>query len=349
MDLALYHPRYGYYSAATPRYGRDSDYLTAPTASSWYPRVMGRLAGRLAERLGPLAVADVAAGDGSLLAGVLETAPFGAARRAVAVERSSALRRLERERFGGGRTAVAVHLRLGAAAPPRGPALVHASELYDALPVHRVVQRAGGLRELWVAVDGDELEWRERPAPDVLKGYLRSHGVELEAGQLAELNLEAGPLHRELLRWAGVEGVVVVLDYGYPARRLYDPRGRKRGSLATFRGHRMGRDPLEAPGEQDLTAHVNWDDLRRAAADEGWEEVGLWPLAELLVRGGLGELVAEAGLGLEAELDAATVTARQELKRLLDPQGMGTDLKVLVQAAPAAAAAAREALALPAR
>ncbi len=348
MELALYHPRDGYYSTAVPRYGRDADYITAPTASPWYPAVMGRLVGRLAAASGPMVVADVAAGDGSLLAGLLAAAPGGSVRRGVAVERSAGLRRLQRARLRGAAAPVSVRRRVGAAPRPGGPALVHASELYDALPVHRVVRRAAGLRELWVGVAGGELEWREYPAPRSLAGYLGGHGVELAVGQVAELNLEAEPLHRELLRWAGAEGVAVVLDYGYPARRLYNPRGRGQGSLATYRKHHMGRNALERPGEQDLTAHVNWDDLRRAAEEEGWEEIGLWPLAELLVRGGLGELVEEAGLGVEADLDATTVTARQELKRLLDPEGMGTDLKVLVQAAPgAAAAAAREALALP--
>ncbi len=85
------------------------------------------------------------------------------------------------------------------------------------------------------------------------------------------------------------------------------------------------------PGEQDLTAHVNFDDLRLAASACGWEEIGLLPLAEFLVRAGIGRRLAEAGFGLDADLDAETLTARQEVRRLLDPEGMGSDLKMLIQ------------------
>ena len=123
-----------------------------------------------------------------------------------------------------------------------------------------------------------------------------------------------------------------MLDYGYEARRLYDPRGRRGGSLTTFSRHRLGRDPLISPGTVDLTAHVNWDDLRSAAERTDWLELGLWPLAEFLVRAGIARELEDRGLGMEADLDAATVTARQEVKRLLDPEGMGSDLKMLVQA-----------------
>ena len=102
--------------------------------------------------------------------------------------------------------------------------------------------------------------------------------------------------------------------------------------MTTFHRHELGRDPLISPGEVDLTAHVNWNDLRGAAARAGWEEIGLWPLAEFLVRAGISDELEERGLGMEADLDAATITARQEVKRLLDPEGMGSDLKMLVQA-----------------
>jgi SAM-dependent MidA family methyltransferase len=142
---------------------------------------------------------------------------------------------------------------------------------------------------------------------------------------------------------------MLTLDYGYETARLYNPRGRRGGSLATFRRHRVARDPLQSPGEIDITAHVNWDDLRAAGRDAGWLEVGLWPLAEFLVRSGLAVELEERGLGMEAENDAATFAARQEIKRLLDPDGMGSDLKVLVQAKGVMVDVASRLLAMPTR
>jgi len=208
--------------------------------------------------------------------------------------------------------------------------LIHASELFDAMPVHRVEGSADGLVELTVVATGGGLKWGRRPAGPGLERYFANHGVTLEEGQLAEVNPVAESYHRAMLGSA-VDGIVMVLDYGYHAVRLFDPRGRRHGSLVSYRRHRVGRDLLESPGEQDLTAHVNWDDLRLAAKSCGWDEIALMPLAEFLVRAGIGGRVDEAGFGMEADLDAETVTARQEIKQLLDPDGMGSDLKMLIQ------------------
>jgi SAM-dependent MidA family methyltransferase len=194
------------------------------------------------------------------------------------------------------------------------------------------VAREGSLNEFWVGVESGKLCWQERRAGPELAEYFHSHNLSLEPGQVAEVNLDVFGLHRDLLHLAGVAGVALVLDYGHPAARLYDPRGRRNGSLACYRDHRLGRDPLAEPGEQDITAHVNWDDLRCVASSAQWVETGLWQLAEFLVRAGIGEVMEDAGLGAGSDLTAEVVNERQEIKRLLDPDGMGSDLKMLVQA-----------------
>ena len=335
MELALYHPAQGYYASDTVRYGRAGDFLTAPTASGWYARVVARLLRKIAAERGRLRLADAASGDGSFLEKLLESFGVDAGEviaEVISVERSPAMRSLQSERLA--QAPVAVRMIRGVEQLGRfpGPTVVHASEFYDAQPVTRVVGRRGGLREQWVIAPEGRLEWQEKPARREVMAYFERHGVVLEEGQIAEANLRAATVHRRLLAEVGEKGLALVLDYGYETRRLYDARGRRGGSLATFHRHRVGRDPLENPGEVDLTAHVNWDDLRNAAEAEGWVEVGLWPLAEFLVRAGIEQELADRGLGMEAELDADTVTARQEVKRLLDPEGMGSDLKVLVQA-----------------
>ena len=206
MELALYHPERGYYAAGPPPFGRGGDFLTAPTASPWYAAVVGRWLRSLAERLGPLTLADAGSGDGSFLAGVLDSGVEATVARAVSVEGSPALRALQSARFAGAATPVEVAADPGEAATPAGPVAVHACELFDAVPVHRVVGRGGGLRELWVACGPGGLEWDERPAPALLVDYFARHGVELEEGQLAEANLAAGPMLERLLRWAGARG-----------------------------------------------------------------------------------------------------------------------------------------------
>lgn len=332
MELALYHSEHGYYASGRMPWGRAGDYLTAPTASGWYGATVAGLLREISIRIGDRCrLVDVAAGDGSFLASVL-TALGGDAVEVLAgvtaVERSATLRNRVEDRLNGGPVEGRVFDRL----PDHGddPVVVHASELYDAMPVHLVEQTAGGLFELTVMGTDTGLEWGRRKAGADLEAYFLHHGVELEEGQHAEINPTAGPAHRELLESCR-DGVALILDYGYEAGRLYDPRGRRHGSLVSYRAHEVGRELLDSPGERDLTAHVNWDDLRQAGTSCGWAEIGLMPLAEFLVRAGIAERVDEAGFGIEADLDAATVTARQEIKRLLDPEGMGSDLKMLIQ------------------
>lgn len=332
MELAMYHPEHGYYTSATTPWGRERDYLTAPTASGWYGATWaGFLAGLFGLADHRLRLVDFAGGDGSFVASVFDGLSGNAARvlsAAALVDRSAAMRERARCRLRG----AAVDVEIGAAVRWRSdePVVIHASELYDAMPVHRVEQTPQGLMKMTVALRDERLVWGRRQAGPGLMGYFEAHGVRLTDGQIAEVNPAAETHHRKVLGEAG-EGVVAVLDYGYEASRLYDPRGRRHGSLVSYRRHRIGRDLLDAPGERDLTAHVNWDDLRFAAAACGWAEIGLMPLAEFLVRAGIGHRIEEAGFGIEADLDADTVTARQEIKRLLEPEGMGSDLKVLIQ------------------
>ncbi len=228
MELALYHPVNGYYSGEKVRYGRSGDFLTAPTASPWYSRVVARMLAAVAAERGPLRLVDLAAGDGSFLAGVLDA--LGSRRDEVlsglvAVERSSAMRERVVNRFAPNQ--VECVDGVSSLGKGTGSTVIHASELYDAMPVVRVVGDADGLQEMWVASARGELGWEQRPARNEVCEYFQSHGVELEPGQVAEANLAAVGLHREFLDVAGEDGLTLILDYGYEARRLYNSRAEK--------------------------------------------------------------------------------------------------------------------------
>lgn len=332
MELALYDPDYGYYSGSEPRYGRRGDFLTAPSASLWYSRVLAAFIAQMASQVGPIHFVDLAAGDGSLLAGLSEALGDRAGEvlaRRVAVERSPAMRDRLMRRLQG---TTEVFTGLEQAETPSGPVVVHASELYDALPVERVIAEDRGLNEYWVTLADGSLGWVQRPARRSVGEYFSGHSVNLEPGQIAEVCLSAREVHSRHVRWAGDDALILTLDYGYEAKRLYDARGRRQGSLACYHRHELSRNPLENPGEQDITAHVNWDDLRGAVRNTAWEEIGLWPLAEFLVRAGLEGVVEAHGLGMDAPMNARTIEERQEIKRLVDPDGMGSDLKMLIQA-----------------
>ncbi len=338
MAEALYHPRYGYYTRPRAGHGpagRSGDFLTAPTASPLFSRTLAGMLRRLAERRGePLTYVELGAGEGLLMRGVLEALgdDRAALRRVVAVEAGA----WARERLAAVDRDMEVHAELHEAERPWGPVVVFASELYDAFPAHRVrvVRRDGEilLQELFVeAAAGDRLDWAlGPPSTDAIEGYLVEHGVRLAEGQTVELRPGVRAFHRDVLAWCGEEGVALILDYGHPGRKLYDPRARGRGTLVGYREHRLVEDVLEDAGEVDITAHVNFDDLETAGADLGWESSGLTPLGLFLAaHGAVGLLPAAAAAGepMTAE-DWAELSAA---KRLLLPSGMGSDLKVLAQ------------------
>jgi SAM-dependent MidA family methyltransferase len=349
MELALYHPRYGYYAGENPRYGPAGDFLTAPTASGWYARVVARLLTAIAAQTRSLCFVDVASGDGAMIHGVLDglgTVASEVLDGIISIERSEALESTQKRTLAAAPVEVQWARTAKEISSPSVPCVVHSSELYDALPVARVVGSRDGIEELVVGVSAGALEWSRRPPRTEVVAYFERYRVEIEDGQIAEANLGAEALHAVILEAVGDRGLCLTLDYGYEAHRLYDPRGRRGGSLVTYHNHRFGRDPLVTPGRIDVTAHVNWDDLRSAAEKCGWREIGLWPLAEFLVRAGLADELDARGLGIEAALDASTFAERQEVKRLLDPEGMGSDLKLLVQATGDMIEVAREALSL---
>ena len=338
MELALYHPEAGYYTrprAGAGPVGPGGDFLTAPTTSAVFARTLVRLLRALAAEAGePLTYVELGAGEGLLMQHLLAAIGSDAKevlRRAVAVEMSGWARRRMRASCASVEAAGSIR----DVSRPRGPVVLFASELYDAFPVHRVTMRRHGtalaLAEFYVEADSDgRLRWEHgEPSGPEIERYLAEHGVILEEGQVAEVRPRVRALHAEHLAWCGHDAVALVLDYGYPARQLYNPRGRRGGSLVGYRSHTLVDDVLADAGEVDLTAHVNFDDLENAAADAGWERGVLRPLGAFMAIHGAVALLPGAGRGAPlateewAELAAA--------KRLLTPTGMGSDLKVLAQ------------------
>jgi SAM-dependent MidA family methyltransferase len=194
---------------------------------------------------------------------------------------------------------------------------IFSNELYDALPVARVCGTTDGLRELRVGIDSQGFTWVRCPAPGEYQEYLARFGVTLEPGQSAEISPDAAPLHRRLAR-ALARGFLVTFDYGHRAPVLYHSLARRNGTIAVHSAGRRRLDPLWRPGEVDLTAHVNWDDLIRAGEEEGLTTRPILRQGRYLVEAGLFEFVTN---------DAAKWRAY----RIVDPEGMGEELSVLVQ------------------
>ncbi len=333
MDLALYDPELGYYARAARRSGRAGDFFTSVDVGPLFGELVARQVVEMAalvEAQAPFGSAidlvEAGAGSARLSADILrairtrDPAVYERLRLHL-VEVSDEARRAQGATLGEvGEKLVASSAHL----PERFSGILLANELLDALPVHQVVMRAGGLQEVYVRVRDDRLDVTEGPlSTPRLKEHLASEGIVLEPGWRAEVNLRAVEWTRAAVR-ALTRGFLILVDYGHPARELYSVTHAS-GTLTTFSRHTMAGPEssvhppwLDRPGEQDITAHVDFTSVQHAAESEGARVLGFLDQTYFLL-----------GLGA-ADLDHPDTKRRLALKTLLMPGGLGSTLKVLI-------------------
>ena len=308
MEEALYGDG-GYYRRDELPIGEDGDFVTAPSHSPLFGAATARLLARLDAALGrPAAYLEVGYGNGEHLAALSETLGSAPARRLLAVDRVA--RPLPR-----GFEAVGALDRI---APGSVDGLVFSFELFDALPVHRLIAGDDDLDELWVDVDAaGDFTFRQRELSDpALAGLVPAP---LAPGQVADLAPGWRPLYRRLAERLG-RGLVVTCDYGFSGPRLVDPRVRRHGTLACYRRQWVHRDPFAGVGEQDLTAHVDFPALIAEGEAAGLETLAFTRLAPWL-----------AELGLLADLETRPASERVRAIQIMALDGMGEEIRVLVQ------------------
>ena len=328
MVRALYEPGHGYYRREEPGPGRAGDFITAPEAHPIFGAAVGRLATQAweaLERPNPFTITEPGAGTGALAAGLLaglrdDAGPMLDAVRYRPLEVEPARLTTLRARL----AADDLEAHLTPDQLPDEPVesgAVIANEVLDALPVHRVVGRAGGLRELLVGLNGDGrfVQVEAEPTTPRLAERLEAEAVALDDGQVTEVCLGidawlAGATNHI------ARGIIVLIDYAAEPAAVHGP-WRPTGTLRTFARHAVGADPFRHVGRQDITATVDLAAVRAAAA-----RAGLAPLGETTA----GELLAAAGddlpsryLGRPGATLQDALTLRSALARLLDPRGLG--------------------------
>ena len=333
MREALYHPLHGYYTK--PEAGRFADYYTSVDVHPIFGRLLARQFCEMWEQLqrpAQFTMVEAGAGVGRLAGHILEFAraalpEFYAALRYLAVERSPArtdqltarLASFMRE----GKCAASIEI------PEKIPVgCVFSNELLDAMAVHRVIQRAEGLEELFVAHDGSGFRETSQPLSTcAISEYFATQQITLEHGQQAEAGLEACDWIMEIgRRLEG--GFVLTIDYGHEAGDLYDAHHMS-GTMLAYAGHEAKENYYAAPGEQDLTAHVNFTALQKWGERAGLHSLGLVSQTSFLLAMGKGNDFADL---YDKGMDAADqLRARLHLKTLIYPEGMGERFQVLVQ------------------
>jgi SAM-dependent MidA family methyltransferase len=341
MDLALHDPVVGYYARAAQRSGRAGDFFTSVDVGEIFGELLEIQVAEMAAILSgdprrgasDFDLVEAGAGNGRLSADILRAArrhhpALYTRTRLHLVETSAAARAAQ----GPALAEVADRLMSSSAGLPASfEGVLLANELLDALPVHQVVMRGEGLREVYVDRRGGTsrvnrgLVTREgAPSTPELTEYLARLHISLEPGWRAEVNLRAsewvGHASRRLRR-----GFLILIDYGHEARELYS-EAHAAGTLTTFSRHAAaGAGPAGAcpawllqPGEQDITAHVDFTTVRAAAEAEGLATLGFLDQTYFLMG------LYERGPQLES------LKRRLALKTLLMPGGLGSTMKVLI-------------------
>jgi SAM-dependent MidA family methyltransferase len=311
MEEALYGEG-GYYRRESLAIGEEGDFVTGSSLSSLFGRATARLLRRLDPLLGrPAELLEAGYGTGAHLAHALSFLD-GAPRSVRAWDRVA-------RSVPSGATRIS---DLGEIGDGSIEGLIFSYELFDALPVHRLIGREdGSVGELWVdRGDDGGFAWREGDLSDPELRDLLGPATRLQPGQVADLAPGWAPLYGELARKLG-HGLLVTCDYGYERERLLDPRVRIHGTLACYSRQRVHRNPFVLVGEQDLTAHVDFTALRQAGEAAGLTTYAFTRQALWL-----------AACGLFDDLQEAPAETRLAAMALLDGEGMGTDIRVLVQA-----------------
>ncbi|MBV9956901.1 MAG: SAM-dependent methyltransferase [Acidobacteria bacterium] len=338
MKAALYDEREGYYCRRDAQpWGRAGDYRTSPERSPLFAATFAGYFAQLYTELGSpgaWTILEAGAGAGDFAEGVLEILSdrypqvFKATRYLIDEVSDAAVERL-RLRL----STYADHVgfvRSDEIVEPFDAGLIFSNELLDALPVHRVVFRAGKLHELCVGLnEADEFIWAEREPESVqLASYLEESGVRLCEGQMAEVNLAATEWLCRAAAMLG-RGYLISVDYGAEAALLYDPESRRAGTLRAFAQHRFKDNLLDEPGTHDLTTTVNWTALQRAGAGCGLETLSLEPQDRFLLRAGLLEQLEHLTASTPSE--AAALALRTGARELILPGGMSQSFQVLIQ------------------
>jgi SAM-dependent MidA family methyltransferase len=325
MELCLYDPELGYYSRNAAQFGKAGDFYTSSDVHAVFGRLLARQFDEMWRVLGSpeqITLKELGPGRGLFAQDLLDWSEkkfpeFFRALRYVLVESSPALRtRIE--------STLSRHLKSGKArlssAEVSLPGIVFANEFFDALPVD-VLSSEGSLRI--DASNGHFVETWAPPSPEELE-FLDRYSIHPEPGERVEVSLRS---QTQMSAAASLErGFAVIIDYGYT--RDEQLAGRHRGTLKAIRQHSVSANPYEAPGEQDITADVNFTALAAVAEKHGMRTQKLVTQSQFLL--GIGEANEFADAFEDCRLPQERAKVALQLKHLVTPAGMGESFNVLV-------------------
>ncbi|WP_342228163.1 class I SAM-dependent methyltransferase [Rickettsiella endosymbiont of Rhagonycha lignosa] len=327
MELALYEPNLGYYTAALDKFGKMGDFTTAPEISPLFARCIGRQCQQILASLGQADILEIGAGTGQLAIDLLlfleqeESLPC----TYKILEISRTLRKRQQERLQQHIPhlfSLVEWLDEWPALPIKG--VILANEVVDALPVHQFFWTEESIQEVRVAYKSDRFVYHLAPVDNLLISQL----TQLQANYFPEIKNYQSEMCRRLPDWVEKlsctleQGLVLIIDYGFPAQEYYHP-DRVNGTLLCYYQHRAHADPLSLVGLQDITASVNFSSLAQAALQSGLKVAGFTSQAAFLLNNDLLPLIEKC------YDEISSMDANRQVHLLTSPSEMGELIKVM--------------------
>ena len=329
MEMALYEPGLGYYSAGAAKFGSAGDFVTAPEISPLFSRCVAAQCAEVLAALGGGDILEVGAGSGVMAADllaeleVLEQLP----RRYLILELSADLRQRQRALLAERAARHVERIAWVDSLPQALAGLIVANEVLDAIPVERFRVRGDKDNALGVTWHGQGPDWSEVRARRELAMRVRSLeryvGERFPSGYTSEINLRHGPWIAALAA-ALTRGVMLFIDYGLPRRQYYRPE-RHDGTLLCHFRHRFHNDPFAHVGLQDIGAWVDFTAIAEAATQAGLELAGYTTQAHFLMGTGIERYLAAL---TQAQVAERVNVARQAMLLTL-PAEMGERFKAI--------------------
>jgi SAM-dependent MidA family methyltransferase len=323
MELALYAPGLGYYSAGAHKLGKDGDFITAPELSPLFGRSLVRQAAEIMAESAPH-ILELGAGSGKLaldILGELERMECLPERYDI-LEVSADFKERQRAFLHARAPHLVERVHWLDALPDEIAGAVIANEVLDALPVHLLRWCDSGILERGVAVLNDRFSWEERPVQDsALETAARN--IRVPDNYLSEISLAAQGLVFALCSRLQ-NGALLLVDYGFGQDEFYHPQ-RNTGTLMCHYRHHAHDDPFYMPGLQDITAHVDFTAVAESAIGAGADLLGYTTQAHFLINCGITDFLSDRNP--QNILDYLPLST--QLQKLTSPAEMGELFKVI--------------------
>jgi len=329
MELALYEPGMGYYSAGALKFGEAGDFVTAPEVSPLFSRCVANQCAEVFGDMGPADILELGAGSGAMAADILiELQRLGCLpQHYFILEVSADLRERQRLHIAQRAPQLLERVHWLEQWPTDFRGVMLANEVLDALPVQRFRIRKEQVNAVGVTWQLGRLDWSEvkadPPLESAVRAVERDLGTALPDGYGSEINIRLDAWIKSLAA-AIDEGVVLFIDYGLPRRQYYRAE-RSEGTLLCHYRHRFHDDPLINVGVQDIGAWVDFTAVAEAAVDAGMRVIGFTTQAHFLIGNGIERFLSPPE---NEELIARVQFARQAMLLTL-PGEMGERFKVI--------------------